>query len=147
MSLCQDGCDACWGSQALCQRNTPKRGLGQAARINCRREICVCLSPTRCWAWMSQSVRRSQKEKMHFSQCQQEMKLGGSWSCVFANGENWIRQHKLLKLTSEKCFLGELPSTIENTSLLKERREEEDHRNMYEYSTLSTILQNPYKIK
>lgn len=28
------------------------------------------------------------KEKMCFSQCQQEMKLGGSWSCVFVNGEN-----------------------------------------------------------
>lgn len=31
------------------------------------------------------------KEKMCFSQCQQESSLGGSWSCVFANGDNWIK--------------------------------------------------------
>lgn len=108
----------------------------------------MCVSVTNTMLGVDVTVcEEESKEKMRFSQCQQEMKLGGSWSCVFANGENWIRQHKLLKLTAEKCFLGELPSAIENTSLLKERREEEDHHNMYEYSTVSTILQNLHKIK
>lgn len=50
-----------------------------------------------------------------------------------------------MELTVEKCFLGELPSAIENISLLKEGGEEEDHHNFYEYSTLYTILQNLYR--
>lgn len=37
---------------------------------------------------LQSSVYEKSKEKMCFSQHQEEKKLEGNWSCVFANGEN-----------------------------------------------------------
>lgn len=45
----------------------PKEGFGADCKDELQeRNLGICLSPTRCWAWMSQSVRRSQRRKCAF---------------------------------------------------------------------------------
>jgi len=45
-------------------------------------------SPKEAWVLLHSAVYEKSKEKMSFSQYQEETKLGGSWSCVIVNGEN-----------------------------------------------------------